>query len=525
MAAIDVDGLKRRATAAYRAFTPAQLVLAGLLTVLTLVGGMMFYRWVSAPSYAVLYSGLDAKDAADVTAKLTTDGVNYKLTGNGSAIEVPSGALDKERVALGAAGLPKGGTGGWESLDKEGLTTSSFRQQVDYQRALEGEIAKTLRSIDGIDDAQVHLVLPEERLFTDQQRNARASVVLTTRRTLMNDQVQAVTSTVSSAVPDLAPDAVSITDSDGRLLSSHAGGNDDQSAAQATFEDSQTARAQSMLDQLLGAGHSVVRVSATLDFDKSKSTVKTVDSNKSAVTGSQKSTETYRAPNGSTSGGAVTATDPTAAIANTTTGASQYEKKSENTTVVPSEKLEEIQKATGTVNRQSVAVVLDTTAKNLPPNAQVQQLVAAALGLDPKRGDTIVVSSAGFDTGTPAATGEKSAGLLGGKSLSTIVAAIMLLLITLLLARSARRPKVKAIDLPEVLPALPASRADTVALPTGTDRTALPAGSIPSQRQGQASEVDLLQAVETQPDDVAHLLRGWLSEAETNAPTSRAGNR
>jgi flagellar M-ring protein FliF len=172
-----------------------------------------------------------------------------------------------------------------------------------------------------------------------------------------------------------------------------------------------------------------------------------------------------------------------------------------------------------------VAVVLDTTAKNLPPNAQVQQLVAAALGLDPKRGDTIVVSSAGFDTGTPAATGEKSAGLLGGKSLSTIVAAIMLLLITLLLARSARRPKVKAIDLPEVLPALPASRADTVALPTGTDRTALPAGSIPSQRQGQASEVDLLQAVETQPDDVAHLLRGWLSEAETNAPTSRAGNR
>src|ERR1700712_2301344 len=107
MAAIDVEGLKRRATAAYRAFTPAQLVLAGLLVVLTLVGGLMFYRWVSTPSYAVLYSGLDSKDAADVTTKLTADGVQYKLGANGTTIEVPAGSLDKERVALGAAGLPK----------------------------------------------------------------------------------------------------------------------------------------------------------------------------------------------------------------------------------------------------------------------------------------------------------------------------------------------------------------------------------------------------------------------------------
>ncbi len=527
MAAVDVEGLKRRVVAAYRAFTPAQLVLAGLLVVLTLVGGLMFYRWVSTPSYAVLYSGLESKDASDVTAKLSADGVPYKLTGNGTTIEVPKEKLDAERVALGASGLPKGGTGGWETLDKEGLTTSSFRQQVDYQRALEGEISKTLRGIDGIDAAQVHLVLPEERLFSDQQRNARASVVLTTRRTLGKEQVQAVTSTVSSAVPDLDPAAVSVTDSDGRLLSSKAGGSDDQTAQQAGFEDAQTARAQSMLDQLVGNGHSVVRVSAELDFDKTKTTKKTVDGTKSAVTGSDKSTETYRAPDGSTTGGAVTATDPTAGIASTTNGASAYEKKSEKNTVVPSEQLDETQKATGTVKRQSVAVVLDTSAKNLPPNAQVQQLVAAALGLDPKRGDTIVVSSSGFDAGTEAAPAEKSGGLLGGKSLSTIVAALMLLVITVLLARSARRPKVQALDLPEVLPALPGGRGEaaTAALPAA-ERAALPAGvGIPAQRtggSGTANEVDLLQAVESQPDDVAHLLRGWLSESGTD---SRAGSR
>jgi flagellar M-ring protein FliF len=516
MATVDVEGLKRRALAAYRAFTPAQLVLAGLLVVLTLVGGMMFYRWVSTPSYAVLYSGLDSKDAADVTTKLTADGVSYKLTGNGATVEVPSGSLDKERVSLGAAGLPKGGTGGWDVLDKEGLTASSFRQQVDYQRALEGEIAKTLQSMDGIDSASVHLVLPEEKLFTDEQQHARASVMLTTRQTLTSDQVQAVISTVSSAVPDLDPTAVSVTDSDGHLLSSKSGGSDDQTAQQATFEDSQSARAQSMLDQLVGGGHSVVRVSATLDFDKTHSTVKSVDGTKSAVTGSDKTTETYSSPNGSTMGGIVSATTATTGTATTPGNASSYEKKSEQTTTVPSEQLDDIQKATGTVQRQSVAVVLDTSAKNLPPNAQVQQLVAAALGLDPKRGDTIVVSSTAFDTGAPAATATKSSGILGGKSLSTIVAALMLLLITGLLARAARRPKVSAIQLPEVLPAPPARTAQSVALPTA-ERAALPAGSVPGQRAGEASQVDLLQAVENQPDDVAHLLRGWLADSGSDA--------
>src|SRR3978361_2329373 len=192
MAGIDASGLQRRGVAAYRAFTPAQLVLAGLLVVLTLVGGMMFYRWVSAPTYAVLYSGLDAKDTADITAQLTTDKVAYKLTGNGTTITVPSASVDKERVTIAAAGLPKGGTGGWATLDKEGLTTSSFRQQVDYQRALEGESAKTLQSMDGVDAASVHLVLPEQQLFSDQQQHARASVLLTTRRTMDADKVNAV---------------------------------------------------------------------------------------------------------------------------------------------------------------------------------------------------------------------------------------------------------------------------------------------------------------------------------------------
>jgi flagellar M-ring protein FliF len=515
MAAVDVDHLKQRAIAAYRAFSPAQLVLAGLLTVVTVVGGLIFYSWVSAPTYSVLFSGLAAKDTADVTAQLTTDKVAYKLTGNGTTVEVPAVSLDKERVALASAGLPKGGTGGWETLDKEGLTTSSFRQTVDYQRALEGEIAKTLQSMDGVDAASVHLVLPAQQLFTDQQQHARASIMLTTRRTLTADQVQAVIATVSSAVSDLDPSAVTVTDNSGRLLSSRSGGADDQSTQQAAFEDGQTAQAQSMLDQLVGAGHSVVRVSATLNFDKTHSTVKTVDPTKTGVTASDKTTETYTAPGGSSTSGVLTTTTTTPALPSGASGASNYQKQSQTSTTDPSEQLDDTQKATGGVTRQSVAVVLDTGAKALPPNAMVQQLVAAAVGLDPKRGDTIVVSSSAFDTGTPPVVKAKKS-LLGSSSISTIVAVIMLLLITLLLARAARRPKTKPIEL---------------ALPTGSGgsgRAALPAGqavaaltsssSLPAQRNGQGdSSIDLLQAVEAQPDDVAHLLRGWLTDSASSA--------
>lgn len=146
--------------------------------------------------------------------------------------------------------------------------------------------------------------------------------------------------------------------------------------------------------------------------------------------------------------------------------------------------------------------------------------MAAALGLDPKRGDTIVVSSSAFDAGeTPTETTDEG-GLLAGKNLSTIVAAAMLVLITLLLARSARRPKVKALDIPEVLPALPGAGREKAALPAAAP-AALPAGTVPNQRQEEAP-VDLLQAVESQPDDVAHLLRGWLSES---GPNSSAGAR
>src|SRR5438046_1039797 len=178
--ALDVNALKDRAAKVTRALNPAQIIAVGLLAVVTLIGGMMFMSWASTPSYSVLFTGLDAKGAQSVVDKLKTDKVPYKLADQGGAILVPQAKVYDLRLALSAAGLPKGGTVGYELLDKQGLTTSDFTQKVDYQRAVEGELARTLMALDGVDNASVHLAVPQDTLFTDNKQATRASVLLKT---------------------------------------------------------------------------------------------------------------------------------------------------------------------------------------------------------------------------------------------------------------------------------------------------------------------------------------------------------
>jgi flagellar M-ring protein FliF len=515
MAAIDSAALKARLVKLYKGFTPGQLVVGGLLLVVAVLGGMMFLRWVTAPSYAVLYSGLRPEDAAEVTAKLTADGVPYQLSGGGSTISVPAGKLDQERLALSAEGLPKGGSAGWETLDKEGLTASSFRQQVDYQRALEGEVARTLRGIDGVRDAQVHLVLPEERLFTDQQREARASVLLTTAGTFPDDKVASVVSLVASAVPDLAPEKVTVTDGSGRLLSAQAGaagGAAKQLQQQTAFETEKAVKAQTLLDQLLGPGRAVVRVSAELDFDKTKVDTETFDDSKRVIEGYERNTEKYTAPVPGTVAGPVTVPNETGAT-QPPSAESSYTKTTDATKFGNTRTVTTTEPAPGTLEKLNVSVAVDTAAKNLPPNVQLSQLVGAAVGLDAGRGDRIVVTSMAFESPAEPVDEPVKGGPLGssGKTVGTAVAALMLLVITVLLARSVRRPKTRDLTLPDDLPELlPAGAGDPKALPGGAAVRALPAGSgdgVPA--------LDLLHAVENQPDDVTALLRSWLADTGT----------
>lgn len=513
MAALDVNALKDRAINAYKAFTPAQLVLGGLLIVVTIVGGIAFMSWVTAPSYVVLTSGVSAKDAADITAKLASDGVAYKLTGGGTTIMVPQSKLDTEHIALAAAGLPKGTSAGWDIINKEGLTTSSFKQQVDYQQALEGEIAGTLQSMDGISQAQVHLVMPQQSLYSDTQQPARASVMLTTDSELPSSQVKSVVQLVASAVPNLDPSNVTVTDSQGHLLSAEGGGSSDQVAAQAQYEDALAAQAQSLLDSVLGAGKSVVRVNAVLDTASTTTDNKIVDPTKSAPANSSTSNEQYTGAAANSASGQLSSTN-TSSSTSTGSPSALYTKSATNSTMDNSESVNHIVQPPGAVKRLTVAIAVDKSA-NAPSQAQLESLIGNTVGFDPTRGDALSVTSTPFAAATAIKSAKPSSSAKTTTMVSTGVAGAMLLIITLLLARSMRRPKVEAVEIPAELAGeiSGGSNNGRTALTSGGAGAAVTAGTGP--RALPAGGESILGAVNDRGDEVALLLRGWLSENDS----------
>ena len=188
----------------------------------------MLFRLASAPSYTTLQAGVDPAKTGKITAALDQAGVSYKLENNGTAIAVVSGQESKARVALAGQGLAAGGSQpGYELLDKQKLGSSTFQQQIAYQRALEGQIAQTIGQIDGISGAQVQLTLPKDDLFADEKQPATAAVLLSAdSATLDPAAIRGVASLVSSSVPNLKPANVTITDASGSMLWPQGDGGD-----------------------------------------------------------------------------------------------------------------------------------------------------------------------------------------------------------------------------------------------------------------------------------------------------------
>src|SRR5947208_12996952 len=175
MPAVNVDQLRRRASQTLSGFSTGQKVVTGLAVVGVVVGALTFSSWASKPSYTPLFSNLQPSDAAAVTQKLTSSKVPFKLADGGATVMVPQNQVYQQRLNLSASGLPTGGTQGYSLLDKQGITTSEFRQRVDYQRALEGELSKTIGAIDGVAAASVHLVIPADDVFANDNHKPSAS--------------------------------------------------------------------------------------------------------------------------------------------------------------------------------------------------------------------------------------------------------------------------------------------------------------------------------------------------------------
>jgi flagellar M-ring protein FliF len=522
-------GTLKRVTSTFAAFTPGQKAVTLLGVVALVIGGVLFARWASTPSYSPLFSNLSSTDASAIVDKLNSSGTPYQLSDGGATILVPQSQVYDLRLKMSGQGLPAQSDTGYSLLDKQGVTTSDFMQNVDYQRALEGELDKTIKSIDGVQAASVHLAIPQKDVFSSDSQKPTASVLVTTAlgRTLGPDQVQSIVHLVAASVVGLDPNQVTVADAAGNVLST--GNGQTISAAGSTrtqqttdFEQRMDDAVQKMLASVVGPGHAVVKTTADLDYDQTetKSQTYVVPSPSTPPLSQSTNTETYSGTGG-TSGG-VLGPDNIQVPVGAGQGSYSHSTNTQDNAVGMVTKT--TNSAPGNIRRLSVAVLLDaSTAKNVDL-AQVQKLVSSAVSLDSTRGDTIAVSAMPFDTTVAAAakqaqaSADKAAGQAQLMSMAKTGGMALLIALILFFAWRASRRSRKADLTAGETAALDRIQAvlekrQTPALGDG-DLPALESGlgTSPEALAAEARQKEIAEMVEQQPDEVAQLLRGWLAE-------------
>jgi flagellar M-ring protein FliF len=515
-------------------FTAGQKAMTVIAVVAVLVGGYIFSTWASRPSYTPLFSNLAASDASAITDKLTGQKEPFKLADGGTSILVPQKDVYQLRLDMAKNNLPTGGVSGFALLDKGGVTTSQFQQNVEYQQAIEGELVKTIESIDGVRAAVVNVVMPPNDVFSTDASKSTASVLVTAdpNKPLTASQVQAIVHLVSSSVEGLSPTDVTVADSTGRVLS--APGVDGGVGGDTSLQDQQTSAyeqrvstaVESLLQPLVGSGHVIVQVSASLNFDSQDTTSESYVQPSPGTTpvplSQTKSTEVYSGAGQSTAG--VLGPDNIAMPAvSTSASPGTYASQSSTTDNAIGRVVQQVKTAPGAVQHLSVAVLLDSTAGAKVDAAQVKNLVASAAGVQTSRGDSVQVSSMPFDQTATKAAEKQLAAASSRKDMSTLIgyakdAAIGVVVLALFFFFM-RRAK-KAAERSPVLTVnerLELEEAHRMLAIAGA-HTDLVRDQIPGPRNHERLELkpafdsEIGDLVERQPEEVAQLLRGWLAD-------------
>ncbi len=518
----DPQALLARGGKMFSDFTVGQRVMTGIAALVVLVGGVFFVRWVSTPAYSPLFTGLSASDAASVTAALGDAGEPYQLADGGQTVLVPQADVYQQRVSLAGQGLPagEGDATGYSLLDQQSMTSSDFQQKVTYQRALEGELSKTVQAIDGIQSAVVHLAVPAEDVFSSDEARTTASVLVKTRpgATLPTAAVDSIVHLVSGSVPKLAAEDVTVADASGQVLSAAGGatgaaGSDARQTQQRAVSDATAASLQTMLDKVVGVGNAVVRVDATLNFDAQTTDKQTyLPTTPQTTTQSQTSKESYTG-SGASAGGVLGSTSTTTGSG----GNGTYSREETSQTNALGTLKESVTSTPGKVERMSVAVLVDSAAAASVNSNDISRLVTAAAGLDPKRGDVVEVTALPFDTTAAASAQEElDAAAADAKQQQMIdlaktggLALLVLLALVFGFLRSRRR---RTPGEPEEIEyyRVPDAPAPADAVLEMAEARGLPMRDAEEPQLVAAGAVDAM--ARENPDDVARLLRGWISE-------------
>ncbi|SOD71339.1 flagellar M-ring protein FliF [Jatrophihabitans sp. GAS493] len=535
-------GFLQRVWNGFLAFSPGQKAVSIVALLAVTIGGYVFTQWAAKPTYSPLFTNLSATDASAIIDKLNTNKVPYQLAAGGTEIDVPQANLYAQRLAISAAGLPSSGSSGYSLLDKEGVTTSDFKQQVDYQRAVEGELSMTIKSIQGVNAAAVHLAIPQQDVFNDGTVKTTASVLLTTApgTTLNSGQVQSVVNLVANSVPGLATADVTVSDSTGKVLSAGDGTDsstsaDTQTAATKDYNSRLSSSLQTMLDQLVGAGHSSVIANAQLNFDKTDSSSKTYVYTPGTPPTSESTTNEAYTGTGNAGGGILGAGGTSAAqqsavsvagtSASSATANGAYSKTSDTKDNAVGTVTTNTVAAPGAVSKLNVAVVLDSSVPNVNKTA-ITNLITSATGLNPARGDQLAIEAMPFDTSAAkqaaqaSATADAAAKAAAKKAqfnsmLRTggLVVLVLAVIIGTLIAGRRRRKAAEraALEEPDEMDDL----IHQLQYETPQEVIVEPSPSLTQASAGQEELANqrrvLVSLAENQPQDVARVMRSWLS--------------
>jgi len=523
-------------------------VAAGVTAVLVAV----MLRMGQAPD-ALLYSNLDLREAGEITTALNQAGIKYVSKGDGSTIMVNRDEVGTARLMLAGQGLVTSGSVGYEIFDNQSvLGQTEFQQQLNEQRALQGELSRTIMSMRGITAARVHITMPRREMFSTAAAEPTAAVLVGLGgRELSADQVRAIRNLVASSVPNLKPDRVTVADENNRTLAAGAEGDEFTSASametKNTTEAQLQARIKDIVEGVVGVG--AARVQVTADIDRSRSTTQEQKFDpdgqvvRSTSTNGSQSSDTTGIPDGG-----VTATNniPGGAAPNATPQGSTSAENGETTNYEISNTTTTTTREPGEVRKLAVAVAVDgkwTPAANgegeptYAPRtaeeiAQIRALVAAAVGIDEARGDKIEVVNVRFNHDTGLAGGLDGASSLFDFSQADIMRAIelgVLLLVAALLIFFVLRPLLKAATggasggVPALIgpDGVPVTQVQTTVIGPDGQPQLLPPPSEMEQKidiariegQVKASSVKkVADFVQAHPEEAAGILRAWVAE-------------
>jgi flagellar M-ring protein FliF len=536
------------------------IVIAAGLVVAALVA---FSHWNQERDFRPLYSALSAEDAAAVLAKVRENGSEFRLSDSGTVVLVPSAKVAELRLQLAAAGVPKSGRIGFELFDKTNFGASDFAEQVNYHRALEGELERSVMSLAEVEQARVHITFPKESIFLESHQPAKASVLVKLRggSQLSAQNVASICQLAASAVEGLAPEGVSVVDMRGNLLNRarKPSAPDDPEPSEASLDYRQKlehdliAKIDTALEPLLGSDKFRATASVECDFTSAEQSDETYDPNKSVMVTSQKTEDI--STGGTAAGVPGTASNLPRPTSRPGAGSGGVTRRTENISYQSSHSVRHTRLPQGTMKRMSVALLVDSDvrwegsgakAKRIvePPSAgklkTIHDLVAGVIGFSAERGDQLIVETLPFEATlnpeplTPATKPAapalpapwfeqalKNKFVLIGAGIATAVLLALVVIVIRLMKRGGSQP----VEMAPQLPAGPSEDlnkqienqlAEQAALRQKQEADALNALKLPPvTKKAEVLTKHIGEQAKKDSSSMAHVLRSWMSEKKS----------